>query len=158
MKKVDLNMTDSDRKIIMDSITRMLSRREHAYAELIRKLQQKGFQTNAFVPVLEEYREAGIQSDARFAEMKVRAGAAKGQGPGRVKMDCQQWQVDEHLVEQAIQENEIDWFELALQVREKKYGIERISDRELRYKQMRFLQYRGFYQDHIEYALSVTEE
>ena len=158
MKKVDLNMTDSDRKIIMDSITRMLSRREHAYAELIRKLQQKGFQTNAFVPVLEEYREAGIQSDARFAEMKVRAGAAKGQGPGRVKRDCQQWQVDEHLVEQAIQENEIDWFELALQVRAKKYGIERISDRELRYKQMRFLQYRGFYQDHIEYALSVTEE
>ena len=158
MKKVDLNMTDSDRKIIMDSITRMLSRREHAYAELIRKLQQKGFQTNAFVPVLEEYREAGIQSDARFAEMKVRAGAAKGQGPGRVKMDCQRWQVDEHLVEQAIQENEIDWFELALQVRAKKYGIERISDRELRYKQMRFLQYRGFYQDHIEYALSVTEE
>ena len=151
-------MTDSDRKIIMDSITRMLSRREHAYAELIRKLQQKGFQTNAFVPVLEEYREAGIQSDARFAEMKVRAGAAKGQGPGRVKMDCQQLQVDEHLVEQAIQENEIDWFELALQVRAKKYGIERISDRELRYKQMRFLQYRGFYQDHIEYALSVTEE
>ena len=158
MKKVDLNMTDSDRKIIMDSITRMLSRREHAYAELIRKLQQKGFQTNAFVPVLEEYRDAGIQSDARFAEMKVRAGAAKGHGPGRVKMDCQQWQVDEHLVDQAIQENEIDWFELALQVRAKKYGIERISDREQRYKQMRFLQYRGFYQDHIEYALSVTEE
>lgn len=151
-------MTDSDRKIIMDSITRMLSRREHAYDELIRKLQQKGFQRNAFIPVLDEYREAGIQSDARFAEMKVRAGAAKGHGPGRVKMDCQQWHIDESLVEQAMRENEIDWFELALQVRAKKFGVDRVAERELRYKQMRFLQYRGFYQDHIDYALSVAED
>lgn len=151
-------MSDSDRKIIMDSITRMLSRREHAFAEVVRKLQQKGFQSEAFLPVLDEFREAGIQSDARFAEMKVRAGFAKGHGPGRVKTDCQQWQINESLFEQAIRENNLDWFELALQVRAKKFGIGLVTNREQRYKQMRFLQYRGFYQDQIEYAMSVTEE
>ena len=41
-------------------------------------------------PVVEEFKQAGIQSDARFAEMKVRSGVAKGQGPARIKAECQQ--------------------------------------------------------------------
>ena len=95
-------MTDNPRKIIIESITRMLSRREHAYHELLRKLSQKGFAMDDCAPVVEEFKQAGIQSDARFAEMKVRSGVAKGQGPARIKAECQQFGIEEnssHLIE-----------------------------------------------------------
>ncbi|PTT93368.1 RecX family transcriptional regulator, partial [Pseudomonas sp. HMWF031] len=35
-------MSEFDRKIITDAITRMLARREHSFNEIMRKLQQKG--------------------------------------------------------------------------------------------------------------------
>lgn len=151
-------MTDNPRKFITESITRMLSRREHAYHELLRKLSQKGFALNDCLPVVEEFKQAGMQSDARFAEMKVRTGIAKGQGPGRLKAECQQFSIDEYLLEQAMIESEADWFTLARQVRHKRFGLMPPANDKEKFKQIRFLQYRGFYSDHIQYALSDDDE
>ncbi|MDC8830528.1 regulatory protein RecX [Alteromonas gilva] len=151
-------MTDCPRKIIMESITRMLARREHAYHELLRKLSQKGFALADCVPVVDEYKSAGIQSDARYAEMRVRSGINKGHGPARLKADCQQWDIDERYVTQAFEECQADWFELAVVVRHKRFGTGAARDSKDKSKQIRFLQYRGFYSEHIQYALSVVEE
>lgn len=136
----------------------MLARREHAYHELLRKLSQKGFAIADCVPVVDEYKTAGIQSDARYAEMKVRSGINKGQGPARLKADCQQWDIDESLVNQALEECEPDWFELAVKVRHKRFGAGAAQNDKDKSKQIRFLLYRGFYTEHIQYALSVVEE
>ncbi len=136
----------------------MLARREHAYHELLRKLSQKGFPMNDCVPVVDEFKAAGIQSDVRYAEMKVRSGVNKGHGPARLKADCQQWQIDESVVSQAFEECEADWFELAVLVRHKRFGAGAAQNDKDKAKQIRFLQYRGFYSDHIQYALSVVEE
>ena len=56
-------MSDFDRKFITDAITRMLARREHSFDEICRKLSQKGIESDAFIPILEEFREAKIQCD-----------------------------------------------------------------------------------------------
>ncbi|SVE25755.1 uncharacterized protein METZ01_LOCUS478609, partial [marine metagenome] len=56
-------MSEFDRKIITDAITRMLARREHSFNEIMRKLQQKGIASDAFMPILEEFKDADIQSD-----------------------------------------------------------------------------------------------
>ena len=151
-------MTDNPRKIITESITRMLSRREHAYHELLRKLLQKGFVMADTIPVVDEFKQAGIQSDERFAEMKVRSGIAKGQGPARLKAECQQFSIDEHLLEQAILETGVDWFELAKQVRLKRFGLKVPETDKEKFKQIRFLQYRGFYSDHIQYAFETDPD
>ncbi len=151
-------MTESLRKIIMESITRMLARREHAYHELLRKLSQKGFAISDCVPVVDEFQAAGIQSDERYAEMRVRSGINKGHGPARLKADCQQWDIDERFITQAFEECEADWFELAVKVRHKRFGSAAVRDAKDKSKQIRFLQYRGFYSEHIQYALSVVEE
>ena len=80
-------MTDPNRKIIIDAITRMLARREHSRVEARTKLSQKGFDPEAYLPVLQEFTDADIQSDSRYAEMRVRACASKGIGPQRIQRE-----------------------------------------------------------------------
>jgi len=150
-------MSEFDRKIITDAITRMLARREHSFNEIMRKLQQKGISSDAFIPILEEFKDADIQSDARFAESRARALYLKGKGPRAIKLDLQQYGVDESTAEQAMREIEADWFESAKKVKEKKFGEFFESEFALRQKQKQFLQYRGFYQEHIDYAVSANE-
>jgi regulatory protein len=147
-------MSEFDRKIITDAITRMLARREHSYKEIAQKLKQKGIESAAFTPILDEFRDADIQSDARFAESRTRALYLKGKGPRTIKLDLQQYGIDEYCVEQAFDEISPDWFESAKAVKIKKFGEFYESDYTLRLKQKQFLQYRGFYQEHIEYAVS----
>ncbi len=146
-------MAEYDRKIITDAITRMLARREHSYNEIVRKLTQKGLEKTALIPILDEFRDADIQSDRRFAETRIRALYSKGKGPRVIKLDLHQFGIDEYLIDQAIQEAEVDWFESAHRVKEKKFGSLHETDFALLQKQKQFLQYRGFYQEHIEYAV-----
>ena len=147
-------MSEFDKKFITDAITRMLARREHSFLEVSRKLSQKGIEENAYMPVLQAFKDADIQSDQRFAESRARALYFKGAGPRKIKLDLQQHGIDEHLAEQALIELEPEWFEMAKQVKEKKFGINKETDFKRLMKQKQFLQYRGFYTEHIEYAVN----
>ena len=147
-------MSDNIRKIITDAITRMLARREHAQSEIIRKLTEKGFELSDFLSILEEFVEAGIQSDSRYADMRLRACVSKGQGFLRIKRDLMLTKVSESDIEQAFRDNDVDWFELALQVKVKRFGDAVERDLKLKQKQIRFLQYRGFDHEQIQYALN----
>ena len=53
--------------------------------------------------------------------------------------------------------NTINPRDLQSKVKEKKFGEFYENEFALRQKQKQFLQYRGFYQDHIEYAVSANE-
>ena len=103
---------------------------------------------------IDAFREADIQSDERFAQSRARALYLKGKGPRVIKLDLQQYGVDEGYVREAFEEIEADWFESAKTVKVKKFGAFFETDFTLRQKQKRFLQYRGFYQEHIDYAVS----
>lgn len=146
-------MSEFDRKFITDAITRMLARREHSFSEVSRKLEQKGIQADDYLPVLQEFKDADIQSDMRYAESRARALYHKGAGPRKIKLDLQQHGIDEHIGEQALMELEPEWFEMAKHVKEKKFGTSRETDFKQLMKQKQFLQYRGFYSEHIEYAV-----
>lgn len=150
-------MSETNRKIIVDAITRMLARREHSIVEISTKLTQKGLESPDFMPIIAEFAEADIQSDARFAEAKVRSALSKGHGPRRLRAELNQHDIGSALLDQALAEVEPDWFALALNVRAKKYGLAPPQDFKHRQKQMQFLQYRGFYQEHIQYALEGSE-
>ncbi|MBU2978002.1 regulatory protein RecX [Alteromonas sp. C1M14] len=146
-------MTDSDRKIITHAITRMLSRREHSSQEVYTKLSQKGFASEDFIPVVQGFLDADILSDSRYAQMRVRACAAKGVGTCRIRAELKQQHISEQLIDDAVVEAEVDWFALAKQVKQKKFGQQKESDFKLRQKQMQFLHYRGFTQEQIQYAV-----
>ena len=62
------------------------------------------------------------------------------------------------VIEGAMEAVVCDWFELAGEQRRKKFGAEAPADFKEKARQMRFLQYRGFEQDHIQAAVGPDGE
>ncbi len=150
-------MTDNNRKKIIESVTRMLARREHSVVELTQKLTQKGFETDVVISVIQEFQQANIQSDKRFAESRVRHAADKGMGPNRVRGELAQHEIDQNYIGEAFAEAEIDWFALAQRVYAKKFASTQGDSFKEKQKQRQFLHYRGFSFEHIQYAMEYTD-
>lgn len=149
-------MKNDTQKVIRHSITHFLSRREHGFFELTQKLAQKGFDESDIVVLLEQFKQSDIQSDYRFAQMRIRSGVSKGQGLKRIKEGVKQLRVDQQDFARALSECEVDWFELAHTVKVKRFGENIVSDPKDKAKQQRFLQYRGFSFEQIDHALTNT--
>ena len=136
------------RKKAMD----FLARREYGRAELARKLADKGYRRSIVDEELGRLHEEGLQSDTRFAESFVLSRINQGKGPVRIRADLGQRGLRDGVIEGALESAACDWYELARQERVKKFGHEAPADFKEKARQMRFLQYRGFEQDHIQSA------
>lgn len=128
----------------------LLARREHTRKELARKLNRK---FSAVPDLIEEelgkLKAEGLQSDARLAEVFIRARKNRGQGPVKIKMELRGKGVDNETLGIAFDHCDVDWFALIEQVSRRKYGESAPSDARERAKRSRFLQQRGFNFDHI---------
>lgn len=93
---------------------------------------------------IEQLREEGLQSDARFVEAFINSKKNRGHGPQRIRQELKQKGVDGPEVRLAFEACEVDWFALAEQQLQKKFGDAPITDYQDRAKRARFLQYRGF--------------
>lgn len=140
----------SDRTRCLQSAIHMLSRREHSRRELENKLGNKpcaeSIDLNA---LLDELENSGYLSDQRFSEMFVRYRISRGQGPQKIQYELSQRGVMPSLVEESMQLADVDWFELAKEQREKRFGVEFPKDYKEQAKQSRFLAGRGFFSDTI---------
>ena len=148
-------MTDNDIKIINNTITSLLARREHSRKELLNKLSSKGLATQLCIEQLDKFTQQNIQSDRRFAEMLIRSKAHKGYGPNRIRMELSEYGVDSATAKDAFDELAIDWFELAEKVILKKYADQAPSDWKALQKRQRFMQYRGFDSEQTKHALQI---
>ncbi len=122
---------------------RLLVRREHSVVELTQKLSAKGFEPADIDASIAKLIAQNQQSDARFAadfiQMRV------NQGKGSVKISAE-------LTQRGIAQfdlSEYDFYALARQIRQRKFGCDVPSDFKQQAKQKRFLQSRGFSFDHI---------
>jgi len=138
------------RKKAMD----FLARREYGQAELIRKLADKGYDRRIVEPAVQKLTEERLQSDDRFAEAFVQSRINQGKGPVRIRLDLGQRGVSDAVIEMAIEESAADWHGLAREVRQRKFGQAQPPDFKAKARQMRFLQYRGFEQDHVQAAFN----
>ena len=129
-----------------------LARREYGQTELINKLCNAGFHSDVSASEVERLTEDNLQSDQRFAESFVQSRINQGKGPVRIRLDLSQRGVADSEVEYAIEASAANWYELARDVRQRKFGVDQPFDFQGKAKQMRFLQYRGFEQDHIQAA------
>ena len=82
----------------------------------------------------------------------------QGKGPVRIRADLRQRGIRDGVVEGALEAAGCDWFELAREARIKKFGHEAPAEFREKARQMRFLQYRGFEQDHIQAAVGADAE
>jgi len=138
------------RKKAMD----FLARREYGQTELIKKLADKGYAFRAVEQEIQKLAEGRLQNDDRFAEAFVQSRINQGKGPVRIRLDLSQRGISDAVIEMAIEESAADWHGLASEVRLRKFGYAVPADFKAKAKQMRFLQYRGFEQDHVQGAFN----
>ena len=136
----------------------LLARREHGRRELERKLAARGFAEEAVAAALDDLERSGTLSAARFTESFIRARAAKGQGPRRIRFELIERGVPGEEAARLLRDSGIDWTAEARSVRTKRFGGDVPRDIKERARQARFLEYRGFEPAHVRAALGDAEE
>lgn len=135
----------------------LLARREYAATELAQKLNTK-FDANPLVAeVVAELKADNLQCDTRFAESFVRSRINRGHGPMRIRREIGQRGIGAELLEAAVAHCDPDWFELARELRLRRFPVV-AGDQKLRARVQRFLSYRGFGYDQISYAMQESPD
>jgi regulatory protein len=129
-----------------------LGRRDHASADLRRKLLQKGYDAGVVAPLLEALRAEKLLDDRRYTENFVLYHAARGQGPVRVRADLRRHGLEGDVVEECLDAYP-DWIVQLRKARQKKFGAGLPGNYKDRQRQARFLGYRGFTSAQIRTAL-----
>jgi len=125
---------------------KILIRREHSQLELSNKLHLKGFDDVDIKHSINLLIEQKYQSDERFSEAFILMRYNQGKGPVIISSELKKRGIE------SFELSIFDWFELAKEVREKKFGKNLPSDYKTRAKQKRFLKSRGFDFDQIDKA------
>ena len=128
------------------SALKMLMRREHSKLELRQKLNLKDFDDAVINDSISLLAEQKYQSDERFSEAFILMRFNQGKGPVKISME---------LKSRGISKFDLtlfNWFELAKDVKYKKFGDSKFLDYKKKSKQKRFLQSRGFGFDEINQA------
>jgi regulatory protein len=132
---------------------RFLARREHARAELSRKLAPHAESAEALLFLLDELESRKQLSDERYAEARSHWMARK-YGAAKIRQDLKAKGIADAVVARVSAEGEV---ERAKAILARKYR-EAASTPEEKARRMRFLQGRGFSFDTIRGALAVDEE
>jgi regulatory protein len=144
-------------KSIYERAIAYLARREHSSSELRLKLVKVGFESTDIDDVLKKLSENNLQSDSRFAENYLRYRSNRGYGFHRIRQELKEKGVSTDIISEALEQAEIDWFTLAIEVRCKRFGENIPDDYKDRAKQQRFLQYRGFSHEQINESFNKIE-
>ena len=137
---------------------RLLTRREHSSQELKQKLVYKGYAPALIDKLIQDLRQEGLLSDERFAESYIRSRVSRGYGPARIRQELRQRGTNEEIIDATLKDNDNQWFELARNVRQKKFGMNIPQNLKEKLKQQQFLQYRGFSQQHMKFAFTEDPE
>lgn len=131
----------------------LLARREHARLELEQKLSKREYDADEIRQTLDKLEQDGLLSNERFTELYTRMRINKGFGPLKIAAELRARGVADDMAHSALTEYQDAWFELAKTQQQKKFQRlpEDFTDRA---RQMRFLQGRGFSNEHIRQVLN----
>ncbi len=121
-------------------------RREHSKLELFKKLQLKGYDDDVINSSISKLVEQNYQSDDRFAEDFIQMRFNQGKGPVKIALELKMRGIN------TFDLSTFDWFQLAKEIRQKKFGDVSSLDYKETAKQKRFLQSRGFNLEQINQA------
>lgn len=125
-----------------------LVRREYSKLELEKKLQLKEFDSSDIENAITTLIQQNYQSDERFTESLINTRVRQGKGALLIKQELRQHNIDNPDF------SDIDFYELCLKVKIKKFGDKKPKDIKEKQKQVRFLQMRGFSFDEINNAIT----
>lgn len=113
-------------------------------------------------PVPEEIPEEHVQAvidycyqhqwldDAKFADRYISGRSNKGYGAQRIRSELMQKGVDKEIITTALENTEVDWCILAREIAGRKFGENLPTDWKEKSKVLRYLLYRGFFQEEIQ--------
>lgn len=142
----------------MHQAVSFLARRDHSRYELKQKLLAKEHAEELVEAVLNELQNRAYLDDQRYAEMMLRHHYLRGQGPQKIRFMLEQKGVSKSIIADVFAEFDQDWYTLASDVRQKRFGRQlKSNDKSEQFKekskQMRFLMSRGFESDQIQSAV-----
>lgn len=134
-----------------------LGKQEYNLAKFRRKLQQQQASEEQIASLIDEFCQANWLSESRYSQGFVRARVNKGQGRLKIIHDGHSvHQIELSALEEALDQQQVDWLALAVQTYQKRYGTEPITDFKQQAKRMRYMQYQGFTLEQIKHAIAVT--
>lgn len=143
-----------DPKVARKKAMDFLALREYGQKELINKLRSKGFSDEISSSVVERLTEDGLQNDSRFIESFIRSRIKQGKGQLKITQELEQKNLPSKSIYSALDNLDMNWLELAHEVRIKKFGNNLPDDFNKKAKQIRFLQSRGFENEIIRKILN----
>lgn len=137
----------------------ILSRRNHSEWELRQKLIKRQFDAPDIELAIEYCFNYQWLDDQHVAKCMLRAAVAKGHGWQRICFDAKRKGITQALMDNAQQEQQHDWFELAKHLAIRRFaqadGTLAQTDKKTLAKRFHFLSYRGFSAEQIYYALNM---
>lgn len=121
-----------------------LARREYSRKELFDKLRPRSEDLTELEAVLDALIDDGLQSDERFADNWFRSRLGRGWGPMKMRQEARIKGVSDAQFERLLNEYQPNWFDLASDVLERRFGSEPAPDAKEKARRIRFLQGRGF--------------
>lgn len=139
-----------------DAALRLLARREHSRWELTQKLEQRGFSSEDYAPVLDAMQHEGLLSDTRFAAALLRQRSGQGYGERRVQQELEHHRIAPEDQRQAWAEVESDtlpdWVTQAYAVLCRRHAPGEPLTLQQRAATQRFLLRRGFAPETVQAA------
>lgn len=135
---------------------RLLMRRDHGRAELVKKLAQHAESNEAVEQLLDELVRRKLLSEDRMAESRANTLSRKF-GVSRIRHDLRAKGIADETIERVAAEAQATEVERAREIWKRKFR-EPAASRADRAKQMRFLAARGFSHDTIRKVMGSTEE
>ncbi|HRE31799.1 MAG TPA: regulatory protein RecX [Candidatus Berkiella sp.] len=145
-------------QIIKDKAIYLLSRREHSRSELLRKLQQRGFQSKDILPVLDRLEKENLLSEERFISSYIRSRRSRGFGPLKICAELKERGIDRGRWQSNEEWQEELWQNSAIQSCAKRFSLTVAKTREQKIAQSQYLQRRGFTSAQIKVAIGAQND
>ena len=157
-RKPDVAAGEADERTVRTAALALLAGRDFGRTELARRLAKRGYPAAVVTVVVDGLVAERLLSETRFVEEFIRQHAGRGHGPVRIRAELRERGVPDSDIEAGLEAAGEDWGAVAREVRRRRFGVSPPGDYPERARQARFLQYRGFSNEHIRAALGPGED
>ncbi len=151
-------MINNEQNKAYEFAIKLLSMREYAQSDLKNRLVQKGYSDSVAQAILQTLSAQNLQSDVRFVESYVRMRKRRGYSIRRIRLELEQRGIDQHLMLPLLEKAQEGWQQHILEVWQKKFKCQKPALLAEKARQMRFLQYRGFTIEQIQWVWQCGNE
>ncbi|WP_241959331.1 regulatory protein RecX [Vibrio cyclitrophicus] len=127
---------------LYDQAVELLAKRDYSSGDLRYQLSRLA-ESDTVEQVMEKLLSHHYVNDERLIEREIEKQLLKRHGSARIKQELRKKGLDSLLIEQALEDLDVDWFELCLEAKQKKFGEAKPKDMNEKGKMIRYLQYRG---------------